>query len=426
MSMKCEPYFKFWRITALSNYGDVNVRFDAIRLYGREGGPNLLAAPVDVTYTGGFGDGDLVAPIVNLPSVAYELEYPVIPRQIDLDYTPVTGYELGLFYLDAGGLASAVCIAWSPALSLFVLFDSSGNVSRSATGLDWSAGALVSGHDYRDVCWSPELGIFVAVGQIRVATSSDGITWSNVASLPMTMVAVAWSPELGIFVAVPSSSGSTHTGYSSNGTTWTGVTSPPGGQGPWWGVAWSPALGMFAAVGSAASNKIKTSVNGSTWVLRGGTNNYRAITWCPELAIFVAIGIQHVATSSDGVTWTETIVASFTGSDLWRTVTWCAELGVFIATGSAGAYRLATSTDGLVWTLVSGFSANGPIGAAYSPQLHRYVAPDNSGVPQAIINDPTTLSVGSTDAPRNVLIEVSNNKREWYELETFEDLQWPL
>jgi hypothetical protein len=57
------------------------------------------------------------------------------------------------------------------------------------------------------VCWSAELGIFVAVANTgtgnRVMTSPDGINWtSRTSAVDNQWISVCWSAELGIFVAV--------------------------------------------------------------------------------------------------------------------------------------------------------------------------------------------------------------------------------
>ena len=68
------------------------------------------------------------------------------------------------------------------------------------------SGAAPSEDNWQSVCWSPELGMFVAIAQGSTATmkSYDGITWtaSGVAPSAANWYSVCWSPELGMFVAV--------------------------------------------------------------------------------------------------------------------------------------------------------------------------------------------------------------------------------
>ena len=72
----------------------------------------------------------------------------------------------------------------------------------------WTSRTSASAQLWRSVCWSPELGIFVAVAQtgavgVQVMTSPDGITWtSRTAASEQQWTSVVWSPELGILVAV--------------------------------------------------------------------------------------------------------------------------------------------------------------------------------------------------------------------------------
>ena len=58
---------------------------------------------------------------------------------------------------------------------------------------------------WRNVCWSPELGLFVAtaeVGTNRVMTSPDGITWTGQTVPNNYWLGVCWSPQKSLFVAV--------------------------------------------------------------------------------------------------------------------------------------------------------------------------------------------------------------------------------
>ena len=70
----------------------------------------------------------------------------------------------------------------------------------------WIGGAAPSAANWRSVCWSAELGMFVAVAQGSTSTmkSYDGINWTASGAAPSTAnwYSVCWSPELGMFVAV--------------------------------------------------------------------------------------------------------------------------------------------------------------------------------------------------------------------------------
>jgi len=117
----------------------------------------------------------------------------------------------------------------------------------------WTSRTSASAQLWRSVCWSPELGIFVAVAQtgavgVQVMTSPDGITWtSRTAASEQQWTSVVWSPELGILVAVAYDGAvGVQVMTSPDGITWTSRTSASAQQ--WASVVWSPELGILVAV----------------------------------------------------------------------------------------------------------------------------------------------------------------------------------
>ena len=121
----------------------------------------------------------------------------------------------------------------------------------------WTERAIPNNRYWRSVCWSPELGIFVAVNYSSsacVMTSPDGINWTERTSgvVSRSWFSICWSAELGIFVAVNNSS-SACVMTSPDGITWTERTSGVVSRN-WISICWSPELGIFVAVntGSAA------------------------------------------------------------------------------------------------------------------------------------------------------------------------------
>ena len=100
-------------------------------------------------------------------------------------------------------------VCWSPQLGIFVAVSRGGLVMISNNGITWIV-TIVTNNYWSRVCWSPELGIFTAVAWSNdlhnIMTSPDGITWTILQQVPYTyMTGVCWSPELGIFVAVSDS-----------------------------------------------------------------------------------------------------------------------------------------------------------------------------------------------------------------------------
>ena len=72
---------------------------------------------------------------------------------------------------------------------------------------NWTIRTSAADNNWRSVCWSPELTLFVAVAYSgtgnRVMTSPDGINWTiRTSAADNNWFSVCWSPELTLFVAV--------------------------------------------------------------------------------------------------------------------------------------------------------------------------------------------------------------------------------
>jgi uncharacterized repeat protein (TIGR02543 family) len=226
---------------------------------------------------------------------------------------------------------------------------------RSTDGITWSpAGTgitpkLMFGIGYAN-------SIYVMAGGANdgsagvLMSSSDGINWTSRG----TNAASYWSlgsDGNGNFLAGLSADGGLS--YSSNGTTWTSVSSDPAsglqifgiayGGWRWVAVAYpglaSTTPGTFALVSDVNSHTVWTkrtiSTDGSMmWGVAYGNG------------LFVAVGdAERIYTSADGSTWTNhtispKIVQSFTGVAFGG--------GEFVAIGSDGI--IYSSTNGTSWT----------------------------------------------------------------------------
>jgi hypothetical protein len=272
-------------------------------------------------------------------------------------------------------------VCWAPELNLFVavgeptstIYGDVVSVQTSTNGKTWTSVDLYSSPGFYDesltfmpyditwssVCWSPQLLIFVAVGQNgvnnRVMTSVDGNTWtSRTSASNASWKSVCWSPQLTLFVAVASST----TGYrvmtSPDGVLWTLQATPA--DNTWNSVCWSPELMLFVAVSSTGTgNRVMTSPDGIVWTIRAPPSYaWWSVCWSPELALFVAVGTASVMTSPDGFVWQQTL--QFTGY-IWVSVCWAKELALFIAVARLGGTvgnRIMTSPDGYTWTQSTG------------------------------------------------------------------------
>ena len=319
-------------------------------------------------------------------------------------------------------------VTWSPELSLFVavaqtslLSTPNELVATSPDGVTWTNRTIDVGY-WRYVIWSPELSLFVAVassGTNRVATSPDGITWTGRSIDANNWYGVTWSPELSLLVAV-AQTGTNRVATSPDGITWTSRSIEASG---WRSVTWSPELSLFVAVASSDTNRVATSPDGITWTSRSiDANSWYGVTWSPELSLFVAVassGTNRVATSPDGITWTgRSIEASG-----WHSVTWSPELSLFVAVAFSGTNRVATSPDGIMWTGRT-IDATSWYSVTWSPELSLFVvvavngtnraATSNIGIP-APLNTPMShpgqlhvdtinsrVGVGTTNPQQNL------------------------
>lgn len=182
----------------------------------------------------------------------------------DLIYSTDSGVSWGNGTCVAGVWQAA---AWSPTLGLFAVVGDPGGtneVMTSSDGTTWTARTpSTTGFDWDSLVWAPSISKFIAFSSAdgRSMTSSDGTTWTVSADLGLAGVEyrnLTWSDDLTLAVAIKQSSGAdVDYIYSSNGTTWTTATTNPvlndfspsvaiGGRGG----AWSPDLATFVWVSS--------------------------------------------------------------------------------------------------------------------------------------------------------------------------------
>ena len=282
-------------------------------------------------------------------------------------------------------------VCWSPQLGLFVAIANFGSnkLMTSPNGINWTGTASTNeGNEWWGVCWSPQLSLFVAVGyigSIRVMTSPDGTTWtgSSASDEGSGWLGICWSPELGLFVAV-AYNGPTRVMTSHNGKNWTNRPAP---TNRWYSVCWSPELRLFVAVAEGGTNRVMTSRDGTTWTTDGlssnENNSWVSVCWSSELGLFVAVaytGSNRVMTSSNGINWTGYLSVN-DNTNNWHSVCWSPQLRLFVAVAASGTNRVMTSPDGRTWTgrLSANDNTNAWHGICWSPELGIAVAVGNSG-----------------------------------------------
>lgn len=336
-------------------------------------------------------------------------------------------------------------VAWSAELGLFVaVAATTGATMYSTNGITWTSGTGTSGtYQLFAVTWSSELGIFVATGPGVTATSSNGTSWTETAVASLTAVTnmgLCWSPDLGLFVAVTDSSGVFAT--STNGTTWTVRTSPASAN-QWVSVAWSAELGIFCASAiTGTGTRLATSTDGITWTLRTNPvdNAWRSICWSAELGVFCAVSssaainngamlsldvgiyrerkvvpkyFYRAAQSSEASKTLKTFTIRSSpamDANIWNAICRSPELGIFVAVGdgSSGGTFVATSSDGITWTTQTpSIVATIIQSVCWSPEKNLFVAVALTNNVNGIMTSPDGINWTTRVKPTaNALLDV--------------------
>ena len=301
-------------------------------------------------------------------------------------------YDAGKTWVAAAGTEPEVGswddIAWSPRLRMFIAV-SGAAVGRSTDGVNWTL-QEVPVSSPKAVAWAEGLGLFVMVNDNlihAVALSADGYNWS-LASIPPsgTLRGVTWAQELGLLVAV----GATRIATSPDGQVWTTQSV----NSLWYDVCWVPELGLAVASSSGLGPRIGISSDGVNWTYPTVPDNYfLGVTWSPELRLLVAVGSKggtyaSVLVSADGATWTTVPAAPKAG---WNSVRWSSEARCFVAVAYGG--QVMRSTDGVAWALQTVPNAKPWWSLAWSPALRTFVAGGDGGMIVSTVG--SDVSVGN-------------------------------
>jgi hypothetical protein len=291
-------------------------------------------------------------------------------------------------------------VVWSPERSLFVAVGSSGSIMTSTDGVNWIYISTSIDRTWASVCWSAERGLFVAVSfnsifdTSNIMTSTDGVNWTLVTNTPSGFWRdVIWSQEKNLFVAVGNFTGVNGKIITSpDGTDWTLETLPFGSS--LISICWSPERELFIVGGSpipSGSPVFLTSSNGTDWSTTNIPLNYfwNSITWSSELGLFVAVGTKSgggvnntIMTSTDGLTWTPQTHGN-NSNIAWNSVCWSPERLLFVAVGaifdSPIGNRCIISSDGINWTNIT-TNANTWSEVCWSSELELFVAVAGAGI----------------------------------------------
>lgn len=187
------------------------------------------------------------------------------------------------------------------------------------------------------------------------AFSPDGSSWSggsSPATLDESWVGVAYGA--GLWVVISLTSGTDYWYSSNGGVSWTLGTLP-------WSENWATfkySNGYFVLGGV---EHVLTSTDGLTW-------DYNTTPFTPKLwiadyngSVFIALSNDtsgNALYSSDGITWSATTIATYSWIDVaWGNGTWVAIMQTLGDT--------ATSPDGITWTHNAGVMATNPNNGVY-------------------------------------------------------------
>ncbi len=242
-------------------------------------------------------------------------------------------------------------------------------VAYSRDGISWSGSASGTAILSPGVAcaYSSTQRIFViggtAVGSARIATSTDGITWTaNTQSAISTSVSgLVYAKNASLWVAVGLGTNQIATATDPAGT-WTGVTnvmfnSANGAAA----VTFSPTIPLFCAGGVATPNNIATApAAGTPWTGRGNIASFNAQTvfgvhWGNGTFIASAgvASTKCMSRSPDGIAWTSVAVNIF--SSFGFCTHYAIDRNIWLAGGNGGNSLAYSFDNGVTWT----GSANG-------------------------------------------------------------------
>jgi hypothetical protein len=219
------------------------------------------------------------------------------------------------FYSQTSGTSDTFrCVTWNGSTFAALAFDGADlDVYTSTDGASWSNVATITGVDADTTCVQAlgstlVLLAFDGTDTVSYTSTDDGANWSG----PNTVASGANLNRLASSGSQLVAGGASTTTYdSTDGSTWTSHT--PGHSGNVAGFAWSPTLALWCMVTDLG--EVYTSSDGASW--SAGTTITDdvplSICWSPTRSLFVSFSFNYAFRSADGATFVTDSDASLDG-----------------------------------------------------------------------------------------------------------------
>jgi hypothetical protein len=245
--------------------------------------------------------------------------------------------------------------AYSPTLGVFLFGGSV--IRRSLDGKTWTTHTKATGFDFPyAICWGSDK--FVEVGGNNVGMySTDGQSWTA-STMPANLLwtGVDYSPTLNLYIAASVTGTTNRIAKSTDGITWTGVTSPNENLSK---VKWVSELNLFVITTTGTQKNSIYSSDGTTWTYSttaGANNNWQGMAWSDSLKLLVTVADTGTGNraryTSNANTWTASSTSGFDSS--WVGVEWFNNK--FHSVAHTGTWKYMTSTNGTSWATASGLN----------------------------------------------------------------------
>ena len=290
----------------------------------------------------------------------------------------------------SGASGSARAVYWNGSYWLAVgqNADRSNCIAISQNGITWTDSVSAGGNNpflggsCNGIAWSGSYWVAVGVDSSgnTIATSSDGINWTDASDNPFSGgvgMGIAYNASYWLAVGNNYPSRTVCIASSSDGMTWTDSSNNPFSGGGGSGIAWSDYQSKWVAVGfnlleSYGTVCIATSPDGITWTdssnnpFSGGYGNGIAYSSYQNKWVAVGYNLDNtvcIANSTDGMTWTDASNNPFSGGGQGRGIAYSPSENQWVAVGfnPDSIVCIATSPNGMTWTA----SSNNPFSEGF-------------------------------------------------------------